>query len=313
MIDKQHTMTHTHIVYPEPPFDFFKTVGFSMYHKRRYGGEFFKEGIYSRLLTLKDNIVLVQARSLGTVNKPAVRIDLAAPKLSEEMKIFCQCTMSRVLGGDRSVIPFYELALQDKSLAPIIRSFYGLRIPQAPNVFEALVTSILGQQISNQIAKLLRTRLVDTLGPSVEIAGENYVAFPRPQDVVDAGFETLRKLSLSTRKSEYLIDLSNRLLSDDLQLEKMQNLSNTDLIQALTSFRGIGPWTAQWMLVRAFGRCDGFPFGDLALQRFMGQLINQGIRLGPKEALAVSERWIPYRSYFTTYIFAAGRVDGLKQ
>ncbi|MDP6451838.1 MAG: DNA-3-methyladenine glycosylase 2 family protein, partial [SAR202 cluster bacterium] len=72
-----------------------------------------------------------------------------------------------------------------------------------------------------------------------------------------------------------------------------------------------GPWTAHWMLIRAFGRPDGFPHGDLALQRFMGQLMNDGTRMEAQAALDASTRWSPHRSYVTTYLFAAARADML--
>ena len=77
--------------------------------------------------------------------------------------------------------------------------------------------------------------------------------------------------------------------------------------------RGVGPWTAHWLLIRAFDRPDGFPEGDLAVQRSLGALYNdEGRRLTPQEAVDLSVRWRPYRSYLVTYMFAAAR-QGLIQ
>ena len=78
----------------------------------------------------------------------------------------------------------------------------------------------------------------------------------------------------------------------------------------LTAIRGVGPWTAQWLLIRALGQPDGFPHGDLALQRFLGRLTNDG-PIGAREALERSVVWSPYRSYATTYLFAASRSGGV--
>ena len=69
----------------------------------------------------------------------------------------------------------------------------------------------------------------------------------------------------------------------------------------------MGPWTAHWLLIRAFDRPDGFPDGDLAIQRSLGALYNGGERLTADEAVALSARWRPYRSYLVTYMFAAAR------
>ena len=74
--------------------------------------------------------------------------------------------------------------------------------------------------------------------------------------------------------------------------------------------RGVGPWTAHWLLIRAYGLPDGFPHGDLAVQRSLGLLHNRG-RLSAGEALDLSYRWSPYRSYLTTYLFAAARAGVL--
>ena len=81
----------------------------------------------------------------------------------------------------------------------------------------------------------------------------------------------------------------------------------------MTALRGVGQWTAQWALVRALGRPDGFPAGDLALRRTVSRLYFGGAEITDGELLEFSERWSPWRSYATAYLFAAlraGRVAG---
>ena len=69
----------------------------------------------------------------------------------------------------------------------------------------------------------------------------------------------------------------------------------------------MGEWTAQWLLIRSFGRSDGFPCGDLALQRTISLLVGGGNILSPHQTLECSRRWSPFRSYVTAYLFAALR------
>lgn len=95
-----------------------------------------------------------------------------------------------------------------------------------------------------------------------------------------------------------------------LDLEGLTGRPADEVVAYLTAIRGVGPWTAQWLLIRALGRPDGFPHGDLALQRFLGRLTNDG-PLGAEEALERSTGWSPYRSYVTTYLFAASRSGGV--
>ncbi len=83
--------------------------------------------------------------------------------------------------------------------------------------------------------------------------------------------------------------------------------SAAEVVASLTALRGIGPWTAQWLMIRSLGHTDGFPEGDLALQRTLGFLVNGGRRMSPEEALSYSVRWSPQRSYAVTYLFAGVR------
>ena len=71
--------------------------------------------------------------------------------------------------------------------------------------------------------------------------------------------------------------------------------------------RGVGLWTAHWLLIRAIGSSDGFPHDDLALQRTLGLLVGGGNPLRPEQVLDYSRRWSPFRSYVTAYLFAALR------
>ncbi|MCI0841030.1 MAG: hypothetical protein J4N64_04595, partial [Chloroflexi bacterium] len=99
-----------------------------------------------------------------------------------------------------------------------------------------------------------------------------------------------------------------------LDLECLRDQPADDVVKLLTKIRGIGPWTAHWLLIRALGYSDGFPHGDLAMERMMAMLVNGSTDssspsspMTSKEASAFSERWSPFRSYVTTYIFGAGR------
>ena len=95
----------------------------------------------------------------------------------------------------------------------------------------------------------------------------------------------------------------------EIDLEAMYHKADAEVIETLTRLRGIGIWTAHWLLVRTLGRPDGFPHGDLALQKRLGDLINDGVRLTGEEALEYSLKWSPFRTYVTAYILGAIRKD----
>jgi len=141
----------------------------------------------------------------------------------------------------------------------------------------------------------------------MEVSGVSYHAFPPPETLVSAGVEGLRAVKLSTRKSQYIVDIAAGMASGELNLESLRGQSDQEVIHALTSIRGVGLWTAHWLLIRTIGSSDGFPHDDLALQRTLGLLVGGGNPLRPEQVLDYSCRWSPFRSYVTAYLFAALR------
>ncbi len=292
---------------PVPPYSFELTAAYATYFRGQYGADSFQGGVFRRLLDLRGTLALATVYSLGTVDQPRLGVVLTAPRLGQEEVAEAQRQVAWLLGTEQDLTPFYRMALQDGALAPLARGFRGLHIPHTGSVYEALVLAILGQQISSHVARILRTLLIQTYGAQVQLEGVTYHAFPRPEALMEAGLDGLRAIKFSTRKAQYILDIATRVASGDLDLESLHSRPDDEVMRTLTSIRGVGPWTVQWLLIRALGRRDGFPHGDLALQRSLGMLVNGGTPLSAAQALEYSRRWSPYRSYVTTYIFAASR------
>ena len=212
-----------------------------------------------------------------------------------------------MLGIEQDLSAFYEMAGDDTHLKPVTTLMHGLHIPLTATTYEALILAILGQQISIHVARILRTLLIETYGRSTEHAGTAYCAFPAPEALCAAGVDGLRKIKFSGRKSEYIVDIASKVATGELDLDGLRGRSGEEVVERLTALRGIGPWTAHWLMIRSLGHTDGFPDGDLALQRTLGLLANGGRRMSAEEALAYSQRWSPYRSYAVTYLFAGVR------
>ncbi len=243
----------------------------------------------------------------GHSESPRLQVELTGPTLDEDVVTEARRQVSWILGLDQDLAPFYSMALQEPMLATLVREMKGLHLPHTASVYEALILAILEQQVNSHVAHLLCNLLIQTFGPSAQIAGVTYHAFPRPEALLAAGMEGLRSIKISTRKAQYILDITERVASGELNLEDLCSCPDDDVIHTLTSIRGVGLWTAQWLLIQALGRPDGFPHGDLALQRTLGMLLKGGTLLHPEEALEYSRRWSPFRSYVTTYLFAAIR------
>ncbi|MYE55411.1 MAG: DNA-3-methyladenine glycosylase 2 family protein, partial [Chloroflexi bacterium] len=277
------------------------------FFQARHAADMFEEGVLRRVLSLSHKSALVSVRSVGSVDAPRLAVEVSGNSLTQVDTDEALQIVRRMLATDTDITAFYDMALDDPHLAPMVRNMYGLRPTCSPTAFEALVLAILGQQISTHVARMLRNLIIETYGDRVTIGGETLHAFPRPQTLADAGPVGLRAIKFSMRKAEYITGISQQIVSGELSLEAMRALPDDEIVSGLLALRGVGAWTAHWMLIRAFGRSDGFPHGDLALQRMMGILVGDGSPMSPEDALAYSERWSPWRSWVTTYMFGAGR------
>ena len=299
--------THTSTLKPVAPYSFELTAGYLAYFRGRYGADRFEGGVFSRLLDIDGKLVLAEVREESTSGAPRLEATLFGQDLDEVVVSRARDQIAWMLGIEQDLSGFYEMAGDDAHLKPVIRLMHGLHIPRTASTYEALILAILGQQISIHVARMLRTLLIETYGRSMEHTGATYCAFPAPEALCAAGIDGLRKIKFSGRKSEYIVDIASKVASGELDLDGLRGRSGEEIVERLTALRGIGPWTAHWLMIRSLGHTDGFPEGDLALQRTLGFLANGGRRMSAEEALAYSQRWSPYRSYVVTYLFAGVR------
>lgn len=292
------------VFHPCPPYDFYATAWHAAYGESRYAADMFEDGVFTRALTLDGCKVAVSIKSEGSIAAPAIEVSVFGHSLEENTARQAADIACRMVGAHIVLAPFYESIDTDPPVAELVNRFRGLSIPQAASPFEAIILSIIGQQISSHVARMLRDMLVDEVGGGLEVGGKLWPIFPSAEAIAAVGVDRLRELKFSARKAEYICDIAAAVASGDLDLDALRGLPDTDIVERLVGLRGVGPWTAHWMLIRAYDSPDGFPFGDLAVQRILGTLYGAGQRLSPKDTLALSERWKPYRSFVTTYLFA---------
>lgn len=292
---------------PVPPFNFELTAGYHTYFQSRYGTDTMEDGVYRRLLDLDDKLVLASVRSIGTLDAPELALELQGPELSQDDVESATDRVSWLLGVDQDLAPFYELGRADQAMAGLVEQFYGLHLPHTASVFEALVLAVLGQQISTSVARIIRTLLIETFGPSAEFDGETYYAFPRPASIWASSPAELHTMKLTQRKSEYVYGLAGSVLDPEMGLERLEELTDREIVEKLVALRGVGMWTAQWALIRAVGRPDALPLGDLALRRVVSRLFMDGEDVNDAKVEEIAQRWSPYRTYATVYLFSALR------
>jgi DNA-3-methyladenine glycosylase II len=162
------------------------------------------------------------------------------------------------------------------------------------DLFGALLFQVAGQQLS-----VAATR--HTLG-RIETLFDGHL--PSPGELLDVAPESLREAGLSWRKVATLRELAQRLLDGRLSSDLLSTLPDDEVIAELTDISGIGPWTAQGALIVALGREDVVLAGDLALRKAIQRVYQLDHLPLEAEVVAIAEKWRPYRSVATSYIFS---------
>lgn len=298
---------------PKAPFDFELTAGYHTYFQGHYGIDSLDQGVYRRLLDLDGRLILASVRSVSGVDAPELSVELEGSALTPDTVDSALEQIGWLLGVHQDLTPFYSLSQQDPTMEAVAARFYGLHLPHTATVFEALVLGILGQQIATNVARIIRTLLIETYGPSATFQGETgdgetFFAFPRPQVLAAAPVEELRGLKLSWRKAEYVQGVAAETFgSTGFDLATLEGLDDDEVVKKVVQLRGVGPWTAQWLLIRALGRPDALPLGDLALRRVLSQLYFGGNPVDDNQVEEFCRPWSPWRSYATVYWFTALR------
>ena len=182
-----------------------------------------------------------------------------------------------------------HLRQADPVLAAVIDAHEEPPLRSKLNVFETLVHSIVGQQISAKAADAVWGRFVALVG---EVTPEAIAAH-----VPDA----LRGVGLSGRKVEYILGLATE--SSWVANHPWMECSDEEVSERLLALRGVGPWTVQMVLIFSLLRPDILPLGDIGVVRAVEQLYAGGSRLQKDEVAAIAESWAPYRSVGTWYLW----------
>lgn len=184
-----------------------------------------------------------------------------------------------------------ELAQSDPVMAGLVEQFSGSSLISRGDPFATLARSIVGQQISVKAADSVWLRFSAAL-PLIA-----------PREVLAMTPEALRACGLSARKVEYLGDLARHFIVGQIHVDRWSTMSDAQIVAELTAVRGIGVWTAEMFLIFNQLRPDVFPLDDIGLQKAVARHYFAGER-PPRQSLAAhGERWRPWRSVATWYLW----------
>ena len=289
-------------VNPTPPFDFeLSAMIFSNGDPqiRRY-----EKGMFWQVIRVGSKLILTKIASAGTVEKPKLSVRLASDQeISDGDREEVEKIVHTLFSLDFDLKPFYEHTREDSVLAQLTSRLRGLRSPITPTVFEALIDTIIEQQISLTIANTMERRLIKSFREVLALGKEVYYAFPTPLDLASTSIRKLRSLGLSQRKAEYLKDVSKMVADGKLSLEKFKRYEDADdIIAELDGIRGIGIWTAEMTMIRGMQRAEAFPADDVGLRRVISHYYCQDRRISSEEARKIAEKWGDWKGLASFYL-----------
>ena len=188
-----------------------------------------------------------------------------------------------------------HLTAHDPVLAKVIAASPECTIRPHTNYYQELVESIIGQQLSVKAARSILTKFLGLFNGT----------FPEPKQILSKSVEELRAVGLSNAKAAYVQDLAEHVQNNKLKLEKLNALSNDDVIKELVAVKGIGEWTAHMFLMFAMGRLDILAHGDLGIKNGIQKLYGLAELPTPLvvQDIALKNNWAPYESVACWYIW----------
>ncbi len=286
-----------------PPYDLELSLRFAIYC--RFESDSDRPDHFRRIILIDNEPVLIEVSSTGSIDKPVgvanwkVLSGKRVDRITE--KVFYQAR--RIVCADLNLKPFYKKANESQHLKKVIQRFCGLKPILTPTVFEAAAWAIMGQQLNLTFASKIKNRVVEKYGRQVIMKETYHTIFPEPSIMARAKIGELRRIQFSQRKAEYLTGLAKGIVNSHYDLEGLSEMPYGEATEQLKSIRGIGEWSANYILMRGVGHPDCLPVGDTGLHKAVKILYNMEDIPDDDELRKKASKFSSYRSLFTLYLW----------
>ena len=185
---------------------------------------------------------------------------------------------------------------KDSRLRKVLAEQDAVRLSSHKNIPLRLCASIMSQQLSTKVAKVIFQRFLLLYG------GEE----PTPEQIVTTPLETLRGIGLSNAKAQYVLNVARFCIDHQLNDKKVKKMSNEEIIALLTQIKGVGQWTVEMLLMFTLGRKDVFAVDDYGIQVAMKniyKLDNTNKKAFKESMQKIAAKWSPYRTYACLHLW----------
>lgn len=290
------------ILHPTPPYDFNLSFG--------YLGPncpdpiaYFDGNVYERIWPFgADRNAHVRLQSIGTTDNPELLLNLEAPEITDDDVECCMQHIRDILCLDLDIEAFYDGLKADPILTKHCLKNRGLKPVLEPNLFEALTWAIIGQQVNLNFACQVKSGMLERFAKRWDLDGKVFYQCPEASDLAGKNPDHWREFKCSRRKAEYIIGLAEH-IQNGFDLDDLRQQPDEEIVESLVQIRGIGRWTAEYVLIQGFGRWDALPVGDAGLQNGVKKVYGLKTKPTEEELVIMAENWRPYRGLATYYLW----------
>jgi DNA-3-methyladenine glycosylase II len=249
---------------------------------------------YRRVLPLSQGPVEVAVSQHGPPEDALLHVAVAGQPLRAAVRAAVTSALERLLGLSIDLTEFYQFAAHHPPLAPLAQRFRGMKPPRFATVFEGVINAMACQQMTLTLGIRLLSDLAVAFGAAFDNGDGTVYAFPRPSDLVELNPSDLRRLGFSRQKGKAMIDLARSIDDGRLDLEQFADLSDDEAVKRLCELRGVGRWTAEYVLLRGLGRTHVFPGDDVGARNNLRRWLHL---TKPLDYESIREQLSPFGQY----------------
>jgi DNA-3-methyladenine glycosylase II len=249
---------------------------------------------YRRVLPLPAGPVEVAVTQVAPSETPQLQVVVAGQPIRAAMRVAVTAALERLLGLRIDLTEFYQFATRQRHLGPLAQRFRGMKPPRFATVFEGVVNAMACQQLTLTVGVHLLNRLAVACGAAFGEGDEAVHAFPCPEDLAGVSLAALRQFGFSRQKGQAMIELAQSVAEGRVDLEGAATLPDDEVTERLCELRGVGRWTAEYVLLRGLGRAHVFPGDDVGARKNLQRWLHL---TNPLDYAAVGRtltRWHPY-------------------
>jgi DNA-3-methyladenine glycosylase II len=270
----------------------------------RWDGEY-----YRRALVLGSGPVEVAVNQAGSPESPRLHIAVVGERTGPGTRAAVTTALEKLLGLRVDLTKFARFAAHDDRLGPLARRFHGMKPPRFPTVFECVVNAIACQQVTLTLGIRLLGRLAEAYGLAMGSGDAPLHAFPQPEDLAGLKTEELRTLGFSRQKARALIELSSAIANGRLNLEAVSSETDEAALEYLCRLRGVGRWTAEYVLLRGLGRLHVFPGDDVGARNNLLHWLGLVAPLEYEGVRRALTPWSPYGGLIYFHLLLASLAE----